>query len=177
MESSSDSNAPWQARISIRKCYEYSGSKKGKYPGWVLCPPIVTEFASTENADELEELIARAQLAVLSPYNDPADFLPPTEPMSNHTMAFSPNVVSIHLMKPGLPALSFYDLPGIIGQAENNGDHYMVKFVRDLVTEYVEDANSLVLLTCSLENDIANSTAGGIAQDLKAMNRCIGKQA
>jgi hypothetical protein len=107
------------------------------------------------------------------------DFLSPgalsRDPESYHRTAFSPNVVYIHVTGPELPALSFYDLPGIIGQAERAADQYLVKFVRDLVTEYVRDSESLILVTCSLENDIANSTAGGIARDLKATDRCIGK--
>jgi hypothetical protein len=70
--------------------------------------------------------------------------------------------------------LSFYDLPGIIGQAESEEEQFLVKFVRDLVVDYVRDAESLILVTCSLENDIANSTAGGIARAEQATDRCIG---
>jgi hypothetical protein len=47
--------------------------------------------------------------------------------------------------------------------------------VRDLVTEYVNDPEALILVTCAMDNDIANSTASGIARTLKAAHRCIGK--
>lgn len=90
------------------------------------------------------------------------------------TTQFSPNVVCISVSQPGLPALSFYDLPGIIGQAESIESQFLVKFVRDLVSEYIEDAESLVLVTCSLANDIANSSAGGIAREKNMTDRCIG---
>jgi hypothetical protein len=110
--------------------------------------------------------------------SDSMDFLPPHplshDPETYHQAKFSPNVVCIHVTGPELPALSFYDLPGIIGQAESTDTGYLVKFVKDLVIEYIKDPESLILVTCSLENDIANSTAGGIARDLKATNRCIG---
>jgi hypothetical protein len=127
---------------------------------------------------DLEDLIARAQMATLSPMSDPMDFLPPSSldrnPDTYQQMQFSPNVVCIHVTMPELPALSFYDLPGIIGQAESADSHFLVKFVKDLVIEYIKDPESLILVTCSLENDIHNSTAAGIARDLKATNRCIG---
>jgi hypothetical protein len=59
----------------------------------------------------------------------------------------------------------------MIGQSDDPQD---IKFVKDLVTNYVNDPDALVLVTCSLENDIANSTAGGLARRLKATDRCIG---
>jgi len=110
--------------------------------------------------------------------SDPTDFLPPSplsrDPETYHQTEFSPNVVCIHVTGPELPALSFYDLPGIIGQAESADNDYLVKFVKDLVTDYIKDPESLILVTCSLENDIHNSTASGIARELKATDRCIG---
>jgi hypothetical protein len=132
------------------------------------------EFATTENPNDLEYIIGRAQLAIISPMIDYREFLQPsiTHLGEYHPAEFSPNVVCISIKQFGLPALSFYDLPGIIGQAESAS---VVKFVRDLVMQYVKDAEALVLVTCSLENDIANSTAGGIAREVKATDRCIGK--
>ena len=121
----------------------------------------------------------RAQLAVLSPNHDAAEFLQPgalsRDPGTYQQCEFSPNVVCIYVSQPGLPALSFYDLPGIIGQAEKDENQFLVKFVRDLVSEYVKDPESLILVTCSLENDIANSTASTLARELGAIDRCIGK--
>lgn len=119
-------------------------------------------------------MISRAQLATVSPLVDYQEFRKPdiSHLVDSHRCSFSPNIVCIYISCVGLPALSFYDLPGIIGQAENPDD---VVFVRNLVTEYVKDPESLVLVTCSMENDIADSTAGGISRKLKATNRCIGK--
>jgi len=168
----------WTARVTLRRIFDYDG-KTGKgrdrrFPGWVLRPQPKNEaFASTNDPSQLEEIIRRAQLAIISPWTDPKEFL---QPSTDHTEAdqrcrFSPNVVCITIAHPDLPALSFYDLPGIVGQAE---DPLEVKFVRDLVTEYVKDPEALILVTCAMDNDIANSTAGGIARQLKATNRCIG---
>lgn len=138
--------------------------------------PTTVPFATTENPDELEGLIARAQLAVLSPQIDQEVFLRPSLAglREDERCPFSPNVVCISIVQPTLPALSFYDLPGIIGQADSEENQFVPKFVSDLVTEYVKDPETLILLCCSLETDIANSTAGGIARKLKATDRCIG---
>jgi hypothetical protein len=139
--------------------------------------PTDTHFASTEDPRQLEELIARAQTAITNPMMDYKEFLKaPIGALGDyHSCEFSPNVVFIAISHPDLPALSFYDLPGIIGQVESPETGYLVDFVHDLVTDYVKDPEALILVTCSLENDIANSTAGGIARKLNATDRCIGK--
>jgi hypothetical protein len=129
---------------------------------------------SIDDPNKLELVISRAQLATISPLVDPTEFLKPSIAHLNefHRCKFSPNIVEITISHPDLPALSFYDLPGIIGQADTASE---VKFVRDLVIEYVKDPEALILVTCSLANDIANSVAGGIARELKADKRCVGK--
>ncbi|KAJ5063456.1 interferon-induced GTP-binding protein Mx [Bipolaris maydis] len=84
---------------------------------------------------------------------------------------------SLHLgenhSQPGLSALSFYDLPGIIGQAETEDKKFLVKFVRDLV----KNTFAIVKLLSSyaaLLRPILPLSAGGIARDLGATDRCIG---
>ncbi|KAF2679716.1 interferon-induced GTP-binding protein Mx [Lentithecium fluviatile CBS 122367] len=179
LEPSSDPLDQWRAQVIIRQSYAYDGGRRQKFPGWKANPtPTNVPFAETDSPKVLEELIARAQLAALSPLNDPMEFLHPAalsrDPNTFHRTEFSPNIVCIHISQPESPALSFYDLPGIIGQSESAENQYLVKFVRDLVSEYIKDPDSLILVTCSLENDIANSTAGGFARELKATDRCIG---
>jgi hypothetical protein len=179
LESSDDPRCTWSATVTLRLEFTYDGKTgrgaEQKFPGWARLAPMSTmEFASTDNPKDLEYIIGRAQMAIISPMVDYKEFLKPsiTHLDEYHRAEFSPNVVCISIRQFGLPALSFYDLPGIIGQAESAS---AVKFVRDLVTEYVKDAEALVLVTCSLENDIANSTASGIAREVKATDRCIGK--
>ncbi|USP79604.1 hypothetical protein yc1106_06878 [Curvularia clavata] len=179
LEGSEDPRARWNASVSLRLDYKHDGNngRDRRFRGWCPLPqPTIVPFATTENPNELEHFIARAQLTVLSPHIDHEVFLRPSLAglREDGRCAFSPNVVCISIAQPGLPALSFYDLPGIIGQAEIEEDQFVVKFVSDLVTDYVKDPETLVLLCCSLETDIANSTAGGIARKLKATDRCIG---
>lgn len=179
-EPSADQDASWTAQVKLRLEYKWDGKKKRSvFPGWIPNPnPVEEEFASTNSPKELGDLIARAQAAILSPLQDPNEFKPPNPLHWNSRLPrceFSPNVVCISVSQPDIPALSFYDLPGIIGQAETDENQYLVKFVKDLVAAYIKDPDSLILVTCSLENDIANSTAAGFARTLKADGRCVGK--
>ncbi|CAN9127666.1 unnamed protein product [Alternaria alternata] len=181
LEPSENACAGWSATISLRRSFGYDSKRgrghEGRFPGWVQLPkPSDTHFASTEDPRQIEELIARAQTAIINPMMDYKEFLrAPIGTLGDyHSCEFSPNVVVIAISHPDLPALSFYDLPGIIGQAESPETGFLVDFVHDLVTDYVKDPEALILVTCSLENDIANSTAGGIARKLNATDRCIG---
>lgn len=179
LESPSDPGAKWTAHITIRRSFGYDGKKprgsKQRFPGWVQLPePTTIDFMSSSDPDALEHMIKRAQLAATSPLVDYQEFTKGEMPDLNgvHTCTFSPNVVCITISQPGLAALSFYDLPGIIGQSERPED---VKFVRDLVMDYVRDPEALILVTCAMSDDMANSSAGGIARELKATDRCIGE--
>ncbi|KAH7069679.1 interferon-induced GTP-binding protein Mx [Paraphoma chrysanthemicola] len=178
LESPADPRAKWHAHVSLRRTFFFDGKNgkgfKRRFPGFEQQDQsTTTRFMSTDDPDELEDIISRAQLALISPLIEYTEFLKPSiaHPIEAHQLKFSPNVVEIIVSHPGLPALSFYDLPGIIGQADSA---YEVKFVRDLVIEYIKDEEALVLVTCSLANDIANSVAGGIARELKADERCVG---
>lgn len=51
---------------------------------------------------------------------------------------------------------------------------YLVKLVKNLVKEYVRPQESLVLLACSMESDMANSSAGKLVRGMGAEHRCIG---
>jgi hypothetical protein len=165
--------------VSLRYHYQYDGkvgrTTERRFPGWFLAQePRTVEFMNTTDPSKLEDIIGRAQQAVVSPMRDYTEFTATsiTHLAKDHRCNFSPNIVCISIFHADLPALSFYDLPGIIGQADESSD---VKFVKSLVTDYIKDPEALVLVTCSMENDIANSMAGGIARELKAIDRCIGK--
>jgi hypothetical protein len=166
--------------VTLRRSFHWDGrvgrgGSERRFVGWQQSQePQTVEFMATDDPEQLEQIIGRAQQATVSPMTDYKEFTKDSIQHLEgiHKCSFSPNIVCIYISCPGLPALSFYDLPGIIGQAEDPRD---VKFVRDLVVDYVKDPEALLLVTCSMENDIANSTAGGIARQLKATDRCIGK--
>jgi hypothetical protein len=180
LESPSDPTVGgWTAHVSLRRSFTYDAMKgRGsarRFPGWVqVQEPTTVDFMSTDDPGQLEQIIVRAQLATTHPFVEYEKFRQPdiSHLKDEHSCSFSPNVICISISQPGLPALSFYDLPGIIGQSDTPED---VTFVKNLVTEYIKDPEALVLVTCSMETDIANSTAGGIARSLRATDRCIGK--
>ncbi|KAH5731245.1 hypothetical protein HBI17_217790 [Parastagonospora nodorum] len=175
LESPADPAAMWSARVTLRRAFSYDG-KRGRdrrFPGWVQLPkPSIVEFMSCDNPDDLEHIIFRAQRAVTS-LDDYQDFTEANIESLNGASSHrsSPNIVCISISNHGLPTLCFYDLPSVIGQSEIPDD---VPFSRNLVSEYVKDPEALILVTCSMTNNIANSTAGGIARALKAADRCIG---
>ncbi|KAJ4349554.1 uncharacterized protein N0V89_008170 [Didymosphaeria variabile] len=178
LERSNDPQAGWQARVALRLNYIFKGVTRGtKFPGWTPNPSVQEiPFAACGSPDELEEKIRRAQLALVHPLEDPTIFAQgrasTLHPDQTHKVNFSPNIVCIYLAHPTLPDLSFYDLPGIISQSENPDD---VPFVKQLVQDYVEDPDALVLVACSLAADIATSLASGYARDRwGAGHRCIG---
>lgn len=152
------------------------GPMKLKYGNWAtMATAVEHEFAVVSDKDGLEDLLKRAQIAILNPSIDCQSFLEGPLPSIEQCEAeFSPNYISLAIQGPGLPTLSFYDLPGVIHTMPDERKDYLVGAVRDMTSEYVADESSLVLLACSMEGDIQNSTASGIVRSLKATHRCLG---
>jgi len=176
-----DPNASWRAEISLLRDYDLATLPRHRgmdteLPGWVPATvPGRTAFAQVDDPDALESCIRQAQRATLSPLEDPRSFLDPSfDDRDIHKTLFSPNVVCITISKPGLPPLSFFDLPGMIGQAETEEEAYTVPLIEALVTKYILDEQALVLVTCTLENDVHNSSAAGLARRLRVADRCLG---
>jgi hypothetical protein len=114
---------------------------------------ITTHFANVTSKERLEPMLRRAQLAVLNPGENPLEFIDIDidGPRATRQVAFSPYVVCLEIQGPGLPELSFFDLPGTINvNPEENGpeDYDLVKWIEDLVVDYIRDEKSLVLLAC-----------------------------
>jgi len=117
---SNDPQAAWQARVTLRLNYIYKGVTRGaKFPGWVPNHNVLeVPFATCGSPGELEEVIRRAQLALIHPLEDATVFAQgrasTLNPEQTHKVNFSPNIVCIYVAHPSLPNLSFYDLPGTI---------------------------------------------------------------
>ena len=90
-------------------------------------------------------------------------------------LEFSPNTIKLEATGPDHANLSFFDLPGIINQTEDSARPWLVEMVKRLTEEYISEENALILLACSMEGDIANSTASRIVRENGAEDRCIGK--
>lgn len=145
--------ATWSCNVYLYKRYKYYGenfpyqeSPSHPYPfkPWAeKTEPVNELFATIHTKEALEEIIYRAQIAILNPDLDFKRFVSGPIPMSEGypkiDVEFSPNLISlevspvlvrlfltdshIQISGPGLPNLSFYDLPGIINQTEDVCKH------------------------------------------------------
>lgn len=180
----SDSNESWKCEVKLSYSYTYStkGSRKvtkaNKLGPWYAtgaCQDI--PFLTLHSKDEVQDAIKRAQLAILNPYKEPAEFLPSSSldiKDATTPVKFSPNVVRLDISAPGFPNLAFYDLPGVISQAEVDEEAYLVTLVENLVKHYVAQENCIILLTLPMTDDATNSSAARIVREIKATGRTLG---
>jgi GTP-binding protein EngB required for normal cell division len=134
-------------------------------------------FITLTEKSQVENAIKWAQIAILNPNSDSEIYIPGKNQRSADTTAvkFSPNVVRLDISAPGFPALSFYDLPGVISQPEHDDETYLVGLVENLVKHYVSQENCIVLLTLTMTDDATNSSAARLIRDIKsAKERTLG---
>ncbi|EON68609.1 hypothetical protein W97_07867 [Coniosporium apollinis CBS 100218] len=183
IKSSDDPEATWMCKVSLHKQYDFYGdvpfeSSAGKVPmyPWVKKDfATVIDFKTVLDKQELGPVLEQAQLATLNPGQIHTQYVNArADHHARRQVEFSPNVIVLEISAPGLPNLSFIDLPGIINQTEDGSMPYLVKLVKNLFKEYVRPQESLVLLSCSMESDMANSSAGKLVRGMGAEHRCIG---
>ncbi|KAI2814078.1 hypothetical protein CBS115989_8874 [Aspergillus niger] len=173
---------PWTCKVFLSRKYMFDASKKiGKISkkSQSLGPWVEQEqqedelFTTLTNKLDLEEVIRWAQLAILNPGRPSSEYLPgqnsETDP-GYCQVKFSPNVVRLDITAPGFPSLSFYDLPGVISQAEHEEERYLVFLVENLVKHYILQQHCIVLLTLPMTNDATNSSAARIMQEIRGAN-------
>ncbi|CRG84041.1 hypothetical protein PISL3812_01383 [Talaromyces islandicus] len=180
----SESNEPWRCKVSLSKSHYYCENlslrkiSKAKPLGpWVPMDPQEEHFITLENKDQVQEAIQCAQLAVLNPQNDPSSYVPGSFSAVDKTstrVKFSPNVVRLDISAPGFSNLAFYDLPGVISQAEVDEEAYLVTLVENLVKHYVLQESCIILLTLPMTDDATNSSAARIVREIKATQRTLG---
>ncbi|KIY65284.1 hypothetical protein CYLTODRAFT_357063 [Cylindrobasidium torrendii FP15055 ss-10] len=150
-------SSTWKCRISIRR--EFNGDRRLNH---------ITEepFGNVlESKDQVEDMLRRAQHAVLSPQIDREKLLKwPLDALSGlakteGTAEFSRNVVCVDIEGPGLTDLSFIDLPGIV----TNADNHVVKLVEDMVISHIE-GNCIILVALPMTDDIENQKALKLAR-------------
>ena len=82
-------------------------------------------------------------------------------------------MIRLEISAPGLPSLSFFDLPGVVVQ-DADMDAHVPKMIRNLVKSYIVPSKSQVLLTLPIDIDRANSSAADLVFKAKAEDRTIG---
>lgn len=176
----------WRCSIYFSPRYRYDSKSRVKSPRKGLGPWIEwgdhqpDELFETLTAHEkykVEDAIKWAQVAILNPGKNPnkyklgknVDFDDSVE------VKFSPNVVRLDVSGPDFPSLSFYDLPGVINQSEQDDEKYLVQLVENLVKHYVSQENCIVLLTLTMTDDPTNSSASRLIRGIKnAPERTLG---
>ncbi|KAL2835249.1 P-loop containing nucleoside triphosphate hydrolase protein [Aspergillus cavernicola] len=176
---------PWTCRVYLSRKYFFNGSHKISKPKksdplgpWHKQDQEDELFITITDKAKIEDAIKWAQIAILNPSNPTASYIPHENKElddSHCQVKFSPNIVRLDISAANFPSLSFYDLPGVINQAECDEERYLVNLVENLVKEYICQENCIVLLTMTMTDDVMNSSAARILRDVRgAKHRALG---
>jgi hypothetical protein len=175
----------WTCIVSLQEDHtlELTG-RRSQNPKWVLGEEMKsTLFKRISKKTELEEVLVWAQLALLNPSTDINAFIPGTPQHAvqglhfsqvNLEVQYSPNVVAVEIRGPGLPALSFFDLPGLIIDAGTPELQFLVKVFDDLTVKYIKHDQAIIICTRTMSSDAALSKAMGLIRKHKAERKCVG---
>jgi hypothetical protein len=160
-----DPDKDWSCTVTLRITHKYDEDRffdPNSLFGWfeIRNPPTPVVFFKTSNKDELEDVLRRAQQAVLTGWSgDQANFRPDGR---QKEAPFSPNVIDIQISDPdpARPAFSFYDLPGALNMPDDPDEQYQVELVERLIKVYLCDEKTFILLACSLGGDPETSSSG-----------------
>lgn len=182
--------AAWSCEVSLHESYNYDPIKRPrvKFPHWVEREEgmLVRQFKAIQDKAELEEVLRWAQIALRNPGSDYASFIPGTTGHSRHAyertsnpeyeeqVGFSPNVIAVEICGPGLPELSFYDLPGLFNNAEEKSQEYLISVFENLTMKYIKHERALIICAMAMQNDAGMSRTKAVISRCKAEDRCIG---
>jgi Dynamin family len=181
----------WSCTVSLHEYYHFSNdarrgpTKSQQFPPWRENEDqglTIRHFKTVSDKSELEEVLRWAQIALLNPSQDFHAFIPGTGAIAQnglrnghkHEADFSPNIVAIEISGPRLPALSFYDLPGIFVSAATKEEQYLIKVFENLAAKYIKHENALIILAMSMANDPGLSKTSAIVDGHRAGKRTIG---
>jgi GTPase SAR1 family protein len=181
----------WTCTVSLHEYYRYTNdnrrmpTKSQRFPPWMEDQEqglTIRPFKTVSDKSELEEVLRWAQIALLNPSLDYHQFIPGSGTIAQnglkqgqkHEADFSPNIVAIEISGPRLPALSFYDLPGIFVSAANKEEQYLIKVFENLAEKYIKHENALIILAMTMANDPGLSKTSALIEKYKAEKRTIG---
>ncbi|KND92575.1 Interferon-induced GTP-binding protein Mx [Tolypocladium ophioglossoides CBS 100239] len=186
----------WSCRVWLRKEYSYKPppdrtinesdvtNQDPFFPWRKLPSTAVHEFKTMHDKSEIEDVLRWAQIAILNDDKHHGLFVPgsgsiatstPIAKAAEETVAkFSPNIVALEIKGPGLPDLSFYDMPGIFQNPADARDDYLVNVVRNLSSAYMSHASAIIICSMPMNSDAENSATFGLTRRLGASSRTIG---
>ncbi|KUI73308.1 Interferon-induced GTP-binding protein Mx [Cytospora mali] len=164
------------------------------FPPWIKQSREVKEFKMVYNkTDPIDEIVRWAQIAILNHNRNFAQYVPKdwdlrtqeekdpeyearrlAEAERATEAKFSPNTVAIEVKGPGLPDLSFYDMPGVFRNAKHEEDQFLVKVVENLVRSYISHEKALILWAVPMNHDPETSSTYALVRNLHAQQRTIG---
>ena len=184
LTNSSEPSQSWVCRVFLSRRYMFDATKKVQVKKsqplgpWVEQEPEDEDFATLFDKGQVQDTLKWAQLAILNPGRPSTDYIPGQNvgtDDSHYQVKFSPNVVRLDISAAEFPNLSFYDLPGVISQAEVDDERYLVSLVENLVRDYICQENCIVLLALPMTDDATNSSAARIIRDVRgAKARTLG---
>ncbi|KAI0113501.1 P-loop containing nucleoside triphosphate hydrolase protein [Daldinia grandis] len=186
----------WSCTVSLQQDYDFQPHPDRKpelsdvtvakpFPPWVKSNHRdIKPFKTIFNPSEIEEVLRWAQIAILNHNRNFEIFVPgegafaketPLDVAARETDAqFSPNIVALEMRGPGLPDLSFYDLPGVFQSPEKEEDMYVVKVVENLTLDYIKRPRAIIMWALPMNVDVENSISLSIIRRAKATGRTIG---
>ncbi|CAO1614997.1 unnamed protein product [Sympodiomycopsis kandeliae] len=154
------SSDDWKCKIALRAETDTAGNRLEKIReepfGEIITSP-----------DDVADRLRRAQLAVLSPDQDPKAFLygDLAKRTKEITQSFSTTTICLTISGKECINLSFIDLPGIItnvAEGESLGD---VQLIEQLVRTTIAKQNTVILLTINASDDIQNQSGFKLARE------------
>ena len=189
-------NSDWSCRVWLRKEYAFEPPSDGPiaesdvteqdpfFPWRKQNVTAVHEFKTMHDKSQIEDVLRWAQIAILNDDKHHSLFVPgsgnialntPISRAAEETVAkFSPNVVALEIKGPGLPDLSFYDMPGIFQNPADARDDYLVNVVHNLSKAYIKHQSAIIMCSMPMNSDAENSSTFGLTRRLGASQRTIG---
>ncbi|KAJ8063316.1 hypothetical protein OCU04_008546 [Sclerotinia nivalis] len=179
----------WSCTISLRQKYGYRTpktpledrdvTKNNPFPPWFEQELVIKEFIKITDKSKLEDAMKWAQIALLNHNQDYEQFIPEsgTHFLNNNTTTkakVTPNVVKVEISGPGLPTLSFFDLPGIIANTPKNDERYLIKVFENIAKKYIRTPNTLIIFVMTMSVEAVLSKAKALIEEEGATNRCMG---
>jgi len=178
----------WGCAVSLQLTHTFQPAPrkppKQEFQNWPERDDVSTvPFKTIHNKAELEDVLKWAQIALLNPSEDIESFIPGTPEHADRIRRqesysdeakFSPNVIAVEISGPGLPDLSFFDLPGLFSAPPNKEQEYLVTAFDAMTSRYIKHENALIICAITMQNDPGLSKTKAIISKHKADDRCIG---
>jgi hypothetical protein len=154
----------WSCRVFLRRATTLDGQSTFGQNKEPFGGPVTDK-------NLLENLVLRAQLAILNPNVSSATLLYPDVDLSAPSeLSFTPNIVCLEITGPDYTDISFVDLPGtspkfrvqdtrflmvltgLIRNVGTGGNPENIQLIENLASSYISKENCIILMTITCES-------------------------